>query len=149
MKKLFLIALLVVGVVGFFYASSEGYLGGLSGSGDDKREIRDKTIRFFECLKFKEFKEASAFHSEEDQKAADIPSMIENLFQVPPEYLDIQDIALMYVEIDSSGILAKSKTRCHAKELNTGQEKDHEVILYWKKEADQWFLKLRSSLERY
>jgi hypothetical protein len=149
MKKLFLLALLVVGVVGFFYASSEGYLGGLSGSGDDKREIRDKTIRFFECLKFKEFKEASAFHNEEDQEAADIPSMIEDLFQVPPEYLDIQDIALMYVEIDSSGILAKSKTRCHAKELNTGQEKDHEVILYWKKEADQWFLKLRSSLERY
>ena len=149
MKKLFLLALLVVGLVGFFYASSEGYLGGLSGAGDDKREIRDKTIRFFECLKFKEFKEASDFHNEEDQKAADIPSMIENLFQVPPEYLDIQDIALMYVEIDSSGILAKSKTRCHAKELNTGQEKDHEVILYWKKEADQWFLKLRSSLERY
>ena len=149
MKKLFLLALLVVGVVGFFYASSEGYLGGLSGSGDDKREIRDKTVRFFECLKFKEFKEASDFHNEEDQKAADIPSMIENLFQVPPEYLDIQDISLMYVEIDSSGILAKSKTRCHAKELNTGQEKDHEVILYWKKEADQWFLKLRSSLERY
>ena len=149
MKKLFLLALLVVGVVGFFYASSEGYLGGLSGSGDDKREIRDNTVRFFECLKFKEFKEASDFHNEEDQKAADIPSMIENLFQVPPEYLDIQDIALMYVEIDSSGILAKSKTRCHAKELNTGQEKDHEVILYWKKEADQWFLKLRSSLERY
>ena len=56
MKKLFLLALLVVGVVGFFYASSEGYLGGLSGSGDDKREIRDKTVRFFECLKFKEFK---------------------------------------------------------------------------------------------
>lgn len=149
MKKLALLAFIVVAVVGFFYASSEGYVGGLSGSGEDKREIREKTIRFFECLKFKEFEEAAAFHNEEDQKDANISSMIEDLFHIPPEYLDIQDIALMYVEIDSSGILAKSKTRCHAKELNTGQEKDHEVILYWKKESDNWYLKLRSSLERY
>lgn len=146
MKKLLFAAVAFAALVSVLYFYDAGLM---PGAGGDKGELRSKTIRFFECLKFKEFVEAADYHNEEDRQDADIPRMIENLFRIPPEYLDIQDISLMFVEIDSSGVLAKTKTRCHAKELNTGAENDHEVILYWKKEREEWFLKLKSSLERF
>jgi len=146
MKKLilYLVALLVVAVGGYLLST-----GMIPGIGGDRSILRTQSIRFFECLKFKEFTEAANFHSVEDRKDADIPNMIEDLFRIPPEYLDIQDISVLFVEIDTSGDLAKTKTRCHVKELNSAEERNHEIILYWKREGEDWNLKLRSSLERF
>lgn len=114
----------------------------------DRHIITQQTARFFECIKFKEFDEASDFHNTEDRAKADIPYLIEDLFKIPPEYLDIQDYRIVFADTDSSGLLGKAKTRCVVHILNTNEIKRPEVILYWKKEGDNWYLKLRSSLER-
>jgi len=145
MKKLILIVTLLVIVGGGAYVVLNGATPFFR---SDIHIVKQQTERFFECVKFKEFDEASNYHNEVDREAANIPKMIEDLFKVPPEYLDIQDIYVLFADIDSGGQLAKSKTRCVVHLLNSDEIRKPEVILYWKKEGDQWFLKLRSSLER-
>ena len=113
----------------------------------DRHIIEHKTKRFMECVKFKEFGEAARFHNKQDQKQADIPKLIEQLFKIKPEQLDIQEYTVLFAEIDSSGELARSKTRCIVHLLNTKHVKKPEIVLYWKKERGQWYLKLRSTLE--
>ena len=119
----------------------------IPGYGGDKAIIIEKSKRFFECIQFKEFGEAAQFHSEEDQKDADIPDMIERLFFVKPENLDIQNVDILFGEIDSSDVLGRVKTKCLAHVLNTQEEKQIDVMLYWKKENGNWYLKLKSSLQ--
>ena len=114
----------------------------------DKHVIIKKSKRFLECIKFKEFGEAASFHTAEDSKKADIPFLIERMFKLKPEQLDIQEVNVLYGEIDSSGVLGRTKSRCIVHVLNTKEVRKPEVVLYWKKEGGEWFLKLKSSLER-
>lgn len=147
MKKLVAVIVALAVVAGLAYAISQGMLPGIHHT--DRHIIIRQTQRFFECLQFKEYEEAANFHNEEDRKLADIPKLIEQLFKIPPEQLDIQEYNLLFAEIDSSGILGRVETKCAAKVLNTEEIKRPEIILYWKKEGDKWNLKLRSSLERF
>lgn len=144
MKRLLAIVFVVLLAAAIAYLYFDG---AIPGHTTDGRILKDKTRRFLECIKFKEFEEAAAFHNEADRKDADIAGMIEGLFYVPPEYLDIQDVNVLFAEIDSSGVLGKVKARCFAEFLNTKESKNHDVLLYWKKENEDWFLKLKSSLE--
>lgn len=112
----------------------------------DKAQLYRKTVRFLECLKFKEFDEAATFHAPEEADTADIPELIWRVFQVKHEALDIQSWDEPLIEIDSTGRLAVTKTTSHVKLLNTGQERDVEINFYWKKQGDAWHMYLRSSL---
>lgn len=145
MKKMLLILLLVGVSVGVGYAVMTGMTPLYQ---SDAHKVRDLTYRFFECVKFKEFDEASALHDAADMDKADIPKMIEDLFKIPPEQLDIQDINVLFADIDSTGKLGKVKTRFIVHVLNTDKIKKPEVVLYWKKQNGKWYLKLRSTLER-
>lgn len=144
-KIILLVILLVLGLVVGAYLVLSGHT---SLYQTDKHDLRQKTHRFFECVKFKEFGEAADFHDMVDRKKVKIPKLIEDLFLIPPEQLDIQEIHVLFVEIDSTGILAKSKTRCIIQLLNKKDIRRPEVMLYWKKEQGQWFLKLESTLQR-
>ncbi len=147
MKKILLLLLLLAlaagGVVGYLVLTGQtGYYR------TDEHVIKKKTHRFFECIKFKEFGEAAGFHDAADKGKVDIPVLIEDLFLVPPEQLDIQEIQVIFAEVDSSGVLAKSKTRCIVQLLNSKEIKKPEVMLYWKKTGKEWYLKLESTLRR-
>jgi hypothetical protein len=143
--KILLLLLLVVGLGLAAYL----VLGGKTSLYKSEHHLlKAKTARFFECIKFKEFGEAAAFHDAEDQKKANIPKLIEDLFSVPPEQLDIQEITVLFAEIDSTGILAKTKTRCVVHLLNSKEVRKPEVILYWRKQSGKWYLKLESSLKK-
>lgn len=145
MKKLIAIVILLGAIAAAAYLAKEGHIPGLQ---TDSMVIKRQTYRFFECIKFKEFTEAANFHDEVDRKKADIPKMLEDLFKVPPENLDFQDIHVADTSIDSSGELGKTRTQVVVKLLNTNKIKRPEMILYWKKSGDQWFLKLESSIKK-
>mgnify|MGYP001609177787 CR=1 FL=1 len=66
MKKLLFIVLLLAAGVGAAVLAQRGLLPGV---GTEKVLVKKKTGRFLECLKFKEFQEAAAFHTAEDLKA--------------------------------------------------------------------------------
>ncbi len=144
-KKVTLILVLLLVAGGAAYAVLSGMT---SVYQSDVHIIKKKSNRFFECIKFKEFGEASKFHHPSEQKGVDIPKMIEDLFKVPPEQLDIQEVNVLFGEIDTSGVLGKVKTRCTVNVLNAKKTRNPEVMLYWKKMEGRWYLKLRSTLER-
>jgi len=145
LKKLIFMLFVIAAVAGSGFAVSQGLIPQLR---TEKHELKEMSMRFFECIKFKEFGEAADFHNAEDKKSADIPKMLEGLFQVPPENMDINDIYVVTTEINSSGVLAKVKLQMSVKMLNTGKQKNPEVNLFWKKENDKWYLKLKSSLRK-
>ncbi len=113
----------------------------------DSRVLREKTMRFLEDIRFKDFAAAAACHSPEDQKRVDIPVLIERIFQIKPEFLDLMRYEVSGVDMDSTGLRARVRTHSSVKILNTGEIRQPDVILYWQKAADgNWYLKLESSL---
>jgi ATP-dependent exoDNAse (exonuclease V) alpha subunit len=142
MKKLILIALALAAAGGAAYYQAS--------HGSEKAMLRKKSARFMECLKFKEFAEAAAFHSAAEVKAhPDIPKQLENFFKIPHENLDIQETLIDYVELDSTGARAKVKTTSVVRILNRKDETQRpEAMLYWKKDKGAWVLDLRTTLER-
>lgn len=150
MKKL-LALLLVLGLGGVAaYLAHEGKLdvGGL-GSGREKALLKEKSLRFLECLKFKDFQAAAAFHSAKDLKEnPDIPKLLEDFFLIPPESLDVQENFVDYVEFDSTGMRAKVKAKSTVRILNKDETRKPEVMLYWRRMGTEWFLDLRTTLER-
>ncbi len=144
-KKILLVFVLLLALGAGAYAVLTG---ATSVYQSDAHIIKKKSNRFFECIKFKEFDEASKFHHPDEQKQANIPKLIEDLFAVPPEQLDIQEVNVLFGEIDSSGVLGKVKTRCTVQLLNSKEIRNPEVMLYWKKLGGNWYLKLRSTLVR-
>jgi len=146
MKKFLILVIVLGGAIGAGFLAMRGQLPGVK---TDRGDLVRKSARFLECLKFKEFGEAAAFHSPEDlKKNKDIPKLLENFFMVPHENLDIQDISIDFIEFDSTGNLAKVKTTTTVRMLNKDESRNAESMLYWKKDGDQWFLDLRTTLER-
>lgn len=146
MKKLLIGAVLFVGAGGAGFLAHKGMLPGVP---SDRGELRSKSMRFMECLKFKEFQEASRFHSPEDLKAnPNIPKLLEDFFLIPPENLDVQEVEVDFIELDSTGHLAKVKTTSKVNILNKKETRHPEAMLYWKRVGDKWYLDLRTTLER-
>ena len=55
-------------------------------------------------MQFKDFGKAATYHSEEDQESVDIPKLLERLFKIKPEFLDIMKYEITDVDIDKNGI---------------------------------------------
>lgn len=151
MKKVVLIFILLVGVaMGLLYFTSPSTDLGSTFSqvaSEDARFLRKRSVDFLEDLQFKDFDKAASYHSNEDRDKVDIARLIERLFAVKPEFLDIMRYEIKDVEIDRSGDRAKVKTKTVVKVLNTSEIKEPEVILYWRKDPKEgWVMKLESSL---
>mgnify|MGYP001592835455 CR=1 FL=1 len=148
MKKLIAILLLLAGVAGTGFLAVNGDIPGLE-IGTDQRALKQKSLRFMECLKFKEFREAAAFHHPTDLKERpDIPKMLEDFFLVPPENLDVREVRVDFIELDSTKMRAKVKVTSTIHILNKKETRDPEAMLYWRRVDGQWFLDLRTTLER-
>ena len=149
MKKLLLVVVLAALGGGAVYMAREGMIPNVPGIGSDRAVLKRQSYRFLECLKFKDFKAAAAFHSPEDLKAnPNIPKLLEDFFLIPPESLDIQDIALDFIDFDSSGNRAKVKTTTTVNILNKKETQKPEIMLYWNRQGLKWYLDLRTTLER-
>ena len=148
MKKLLWLLLLLGLAAAGVYLAREGLVPGLP---SDIGVLKEKSARFMECLKFKDFQEAARFHSPEDLKAnPNIPKLLEKFFLIPPENLDVQHNQIDFAEIDSTGLRGRVKTTSSVNVLNQGQKESRrvEAVLYWKKIGPNWYLDLRTTLER-
>ncbi|MBN2055411.1 hypothetical protein JW905_10845 [bacterium] len=114
----------------------------------DKKALEELTRAFLEDIQFKDFNKAATYHEPEEQKRVDIPYLLERLFHIKPEFLDIQEYEIMKVQIDSSGDRGRVLTRTTVKVLNTGELRKPEIVFYWHKAGDSWFMRLESSLDR-
>ncbi len=150
MIKLVLILLLAVGGAGYWFftfgPAAHSPIGVLLDP--ETRKLGELARSFLEDVKFKDFKAAAQYSTPEDRDKADIPKLIERLFQVKPELLQIDNIELVAADVDSTGKRARTKLKTDVKLLNSNELKHPEILLYWKKgEHGQWFMDLASSLQ--
>lgn len=106
----------------------------------DGQDLERMAWKFLEDLKYKDFAAASQFHSFADQGKADIPALIERLFAIKPEQLDLRDYTITGVDLDEDG--KRARTHFHATyvvlnsargEEGQNEERQVEGILYWHK----------------
>jgi hypothetical protein len=154
MKRALLLALALIVVAG-------GYLGAahLSGGafptpmvpvGGDRGELRRLAASFWEDIQFKDFKSAARYHSEANQGAVDIPYLIERIFMLKPELLDVMEIEVVFVDIDSTGDRGRVRTRLKCKNLAINNIFEKELMLYFRRADAQspWTMELESSLRQ-
>ncbi len=116
--------------------------------GGDRGELRRTAIKFLEDVQFKDFDKASSYHSPADRGDVDIPFLIQRVFAVKHEALDIMDYEVVFAEMDTSGLRARVKVRITAKELLRGELREQPLMLYFNREHDKapWYMKFEDSL---
>lgn len=143
MKKVGIALLLVLVLAGVALVGVQRHGFGLLGfsyTWNEELAQLDKLARaFLQDLQFKDFDKAAKYHSFVDQAKANIPQLIERLFQVKPEMLNIRDFEIVRVDLDDDGKRARTFFRSNLELLNTAEgdkpnkEKQIEGILYWHK----------------
>ncbi len=116
--------------------------------GGDRGELRRIALSFLEDLQFKDFQSAASYHAPDLLDTVDIPFLIQRLFAVKPEALDIMDFDIVFADLDSSDLRARVKVRVKAKLLLTEQIEERELVLYFHRDSvgDPWYMKLEDSL---
>lgn len=153
MRKLWTV-LAVLGAVG-----AGGYLAAahLSGGafptpglqvGGDRGALRRTALSFWEDIQFKDFSAAAAYHAPDVRESVDIPYLIQRIFLQKPELLDIMEVEVVLVDLDSTGRRARVKTRLKVKDLALERVMEREILLYFSREdaAAPWYMKLEDSL---
>ncbi|HJN72806.1 MAG TPA: hypothetical protein QGF58_02630 [Myxococcota bacterium] len=123
---------------------------GIPGVGGHEAMLRKMSLDFWEDIQFKDFEKAATYHEESMQDEVDIPFLLDRLYGVPPESMDIQHYEVVFVDIDSSGLRARVKCRVKALELTREKVRDQEIILYYYRDSvdDPWHMKLEDSLRK-
>lgn len=118
--------------------------------GGDSGELRRTAESFWEDLQFKDYSAAAAYHAPDLQDAVDIPFLIQRIFLLKPEMLDIMEYEIVMVDIDKSGNRARLRTRLKVKDLTRNKVKEQQVMLYFARDdADSpWYMRLEDSLRR-
>lgn len=113
---------------------------------EDRKILEQMSLSFLEDIKYKDFKSAATYHHPENQKQANIPKLIERLFKVKPELLDIMEYEILETTLDSSKKRGRVKLKAKVNLLNTNKIKNPEMILYYHKKDEKWYMELESSL---
>lgn len=100
--------------------------------------LEEQAWKFLEDLKYKDFSKAAGYHNFADRKKADIPKLIERLFAIKPEQLDLRDYKITGVDLDEDGMRARTHFHATYVVLNSArgedgknEEREMEGILYW------------------
>lgn len=112
----------------------------------DKGLVDQISLAFMEDIRFKDFDKAASYHHPEDQTKVDIPKLIERMFKIKPEMLDIAEYDIMETSLDTSGNRARVKLKAKVHILNAKETKNPEIILYYHKKEGKWYMELESSL---
>ncbi len=149
MKKSTLAFLLILLMVGGYilYDSGWGRSVLLNFFSEDLGRIEEISLAFMEDIQYKDFQSAAEYHSPEDQEKADIPKMIERMFKIKPELLDMMEYSILESSLDSSKTRGRVKMKSKVNVLNSGKIKNPEFILYYHKEGEMWYMDLESSLQ--
>jgi len=120
----------------------------------DRGYLKDRTLEFLEDIKFKDFEKASTYHLAETQKKRDIPMLLQRVFRIRHEVLDIQSYEVLGVELDSKGQRGRVRAlvRLHVlgdREVREREDafRDVEMLFYWfRQPGGSWAMELESSL---
>ncbi len=154
MKKavtaLLVLALLTGGYLGVAHVSGGAFSTLGLALGGDRGALRRIALSFLEDMQFKDFVCAASYHAPDIRDSVDIPFLIQRLFTVRPEALDIMDYDVVFAEIDSGGLRARVKLRVKVKLLLKALIKEQEVILFFQRDSvdDPWYMKLEDSLRQ-
>lgn len=148
MKKSTVAIILVILALGGYFAfdaklGRSFFLGLFS---EDKKILREMSLSFMEDIKFKDFVKAATYHTPEDQKKVNIPRLIERIFRVKPELLDIMDYQILDTSLDSSKKRGRVKIEAKIHMLNSKKIRQAEMILYYHHKNGKWYMELESSL---
>ena len=148
---LWLVVVLLLGgavYVGAAHVSGGAYPTPGLGVGGDRGWLRRTALSFWEDIQFKDFERAASYHSPDKQAAVDIPFLLQRLFGVRPEQLEIMEYEIVLADVDSTRLRARVKTRVKAKLLVDGRVEDTEFMLFFHRasETDPWFMVLEDSL---
>ena len=116
--------------------------------GGAEAHLRSVTLQFWEDIQFKDFDKAASYHPPDKQAGVDIPYLIERMFVLKPEGLDVISYEIVFAEVDSSELRARVKTRVKVKNLVNNDINDREIMLYYFRDSPDspWYMKLESSL---
>lgn len=110
-------------------------------------DLEKRSLAFMEDIRFKDFEKAASYHHPEDREKADIPKLIERLFKIKPELLDLMDYQVLSSSLDSSKSRARVKLKAKVNLLNSDKIREPEFILYYhKNKGGNWYMELASSL---
>lgn len=151
--KAFSWLLVVVLLGGSIYVAAAHFSGGAFPTpglavGGDLGWLRRTSLAFWEDIQFKDFERAASYHSPDKQAEVDIPYLIQRLFGVRPEQLEIMEYEIVLADIDSTGLRARVKTRVKVKLLVDGRVDVTEFMLFFHRAAatDPWYMVLEDSL---
>lgn len=118
--------------------------------GGDLGQLRETAKRFMEDIQFKDFKAAAQYHAPDKRDTVDIPYLLQRLFVVKPEALEIMDYEVAMADLDSSGDRARVKLRVKANDLVREKILTREFVLYFKRAdaASPWYMELEDSLRQ-
>ena len=151
-KLLFWIAfsLIPIGYIGMSHFSGGAYSTLGLPIGGERAHLRDVTLSFTEDIQFKDFKKAATYHEPSVQDQVDIPYLLERLFMIKPEALDIMSYEIVFAELDSSKLRGRVKIRLKIKDLVSSRIRDQEIIYFYHRESlsAPWYMVLESSLRQ-
>ncbi len=147
-KSTVALILVILGVGAYIlYDSQWGRSIYLSLFSKDLHLIEEISLQFMEDVQFKDFDKAASYHSPEDREKIDIPRLMRKLFMIKPELIDVMDYSILDSSLDSTGTRGRVKVKAKVNILNSNKIKHPEVILYFHKKGDQWYMEMESSLQ--
>lgn len=158
-KGIFAILVIVAALIGgaILIAKHGVSVGGVEIGGSERVWLSERTYDFLEDIQFKDFDKASTYHLKKTQKKRDIPKLIQRVFQVRHEILDIMRFEVTEVDLDRSGARARVRTKVWLRVLGdsrlTAEENSRrqtEILFYWFRDSSvtppKWNMELESSL---
>ncbi|HEX9885268.1 MAG TPA: hypothetical protein VGA70_02225 [Longimicrobiales bacterium] len=148
LKVLLVLGVVLGGYLGVAHLSGGAFWALGLALGGDRGDLRRTALAFLEDIQFKDFISAASYHAPDVRSSVDIPFLIQRLFAVKPEALDIMDYDIVFAELDSSGLRARVKSRVKVRFLLDGRIEERDLILYFDRDsvADPWYMKLEDSL---
>lgn len=118
--------------------------------GGDKEKLRNISMQFMEDIEFKSYQDAASYHHQDKQDSVDIPFLIQRLFQVKPEAMDIMEYEPVFAKIDSSSLRGRVKMRVKVKLLAQESVITRELMLFYTRETKDapWHMILEDSLRK-
>lgn len=143
----FIVVILALGAYFVIDAQKEG-LSLLQFFSEDRKTLESLAMSFMEDIQFKDFDKAASYHHPDDRAKQDIPLLIERIFQIKPEMLDIMNFSILDTQMDSSQKRGRVKVKTKVHRLNTDDFRDVELMLYFHNQDGKWYMELESSLRK-
>ena len=152
-KKVLLIGILLLaplGYIGMAHFSGGAYPTLGLPIGGERAYLRGLTLSFIEDVQFKDFQKAASYHEPSIQDSVDIPYLLERMFMVKPESLDIMSYEIVFAKLDSTNLRGRVKVRIKVKDLLRSKIREQEIIYFYHRESvsSPWYMILESSLRQ-